>query len=99
MATAKLWADPYRAEGATGMSDRSSRPHRSPTRTPRPVERRVLHLSRTFAEGLAEIGVCPAGPTEPGKLGPMVAVPVQGDAHDWQERLRSLRVNHRGPLF
>jgi selenocysteine lyase/cysteine desulfurase len=23
-----------------------------------------------------------------GKLGPMVAVPVTGDAHEWQERLR-----------
>jgi hypothetical protein len=32
--TAKRWADRYRVEGIDGMSDRSSRPHRSPTRTP-----------------------------------------------------------------
>jgi selenocysteine lyase/cysteine desulfurase len=52
------------------------------------IQERVLGLSRRFAEGLSEMGVTPAGPTSPGKLGPMVAVPVSGDAHDWQERLR-----------
>ena len=31
--TAKKWADRYRAEGPAGMADRSSRPHRSPTKT------------------------------------------------------------------
>ena len=30
----RKWADRYRAEGAAGMVDRSSRPHRSPTKTP-----------------------------------------------------------------
>lgn len=54
--TAKRWADRYRSEGADGMSDRSSRPHRSPTRTPRPVERRVLHLRRTKRLGPVRIG-------------------------------------------
>lgn len=43
-ATAKRWADRYRAEGPAGMVDRSSRPHRSPRRTPAPVERKVRHL-------------------------------------------------------
>ena len=52
------------------------------------IEQRVLYLSQRFARGLAEIGVQPAGPTDAAKLGPMVAVPVQGDAHEWQERLR-----------
>jgi len=42
--TAKRWADRYRADGPAGMADRSSRPHRSPRRTPAPVERKVLHL-------------------------------------------------------
>ena len=42
--TAKRWADRYRQQGPAGMGDRSSRPRRSPRRTPRPVERRVLHL-------------------------------------------------------
>ncbi|HET7352343.1 MAG TPA: leucine zipper domain-containing protein [Marmoricola sp.] len=31
--TARKWARRYRAEGCTGMADRSSGPHRSPTRT------------------------------------------------------------------
>jgi selenocysteine lyase/cysteine desulfurase len=52
------------------------------------VEQRVLGLSRRFARGLEQMGVRPAGPTGVGKLGPMVAVPVNGDAHAWQERLR-----------
>jgi selenocysteine lyase/cysteine desulfurase len=52
------------------------------------IERRVLELSGRFARGLAEIGVAPAGPSDAGKLGPMIAVPVSGDAHAWQERLR-----------
>jgi hypothetical protein len=42
--TAQRWAGRYRADGPAAMADRSSRPHRSPTRTPGPVERKVLHL-------------------------------------------------------
>ena len=42
--TASRWARRYRLHGAAGMQDRSSRPHRSPRRTPAPVERKVLHL-------------------------------------------------------
>jgi hypothetical protein len=38
------------------MSDRSSRPHRNPNRTPRPVERRVLHLRRSKRLGPVRIG-------------------------------------------
>jgi transposase-like protein len=40
--TVKRWADRYAAGEA--MSDRSSRPHRQPARTPPPVVRRVLEL-------------------------------------------------------
>jgi len=54
--TAKRWADRYRADGAAGMSDRSSRPRRSPNRTPRRVERRVLHLRRAKRLGPVRIG-------------------------------------------
>jgi len=54
--TAKRWADRYRADGAAGMSDRSSRPQHSPNRTPRRVERRVLHLRRTKRLGPVRIG-------------------------------------------
>ena len=42
--TAKRWSERYRQAGAAGMQDRSSRPHHSPTRTPQPVVRRIVHL-------------------------------------------------------
>jgi transposase InsO family protein len=42
--TAKKWADRYRAEGAAGMLDRSSRPHSSPTRTSPGLVRRIVGL-------------------------------------------------------
>ena len=54
--TAKRWADRYRAEGEAGMTDRSSRPHRSPHRTPAPTERKVLHLRAKKRWGPARIG-------------------------------------------
>ena len=42
--TAKRWADRYRRLGPAGMDDASSRPHHSPTRTPAPVVRKIVHL-------------------------------------------------------
>jgi transposase InsO family protein len=42
--TAKKWADRYRAEGVTGMLDRSSRPHRSPTKTTLSTVRRIVKI-------------------------------------------------------
>jgi transposase InsO family protein len=42
--TAKKWADRFRAEGAAGMLDRSSRPHTSPTKTSPRVMRRIVKL-------------------------------------------------------
>lgn len=54
--TAKRWADRYRSEGPAGMHDRFSRPHHSPNRTPRPIERKVLHLRRSKRLGPARIG-------------------------------------------
>jgi transposase InsO family protein len=42
--TAKKWADRYRADGPAGMSDRSSRPHRSPTKTSPGMVRRIVRL-------------------------------------------------------
>jgi transposase InsO family protein len=43
-ATAKKWADRYRVLGETGMADASSRPRRSPNRTPVRTERRIVAL-------------------------------------------------------
>jgi transposase InsO family protein len=42
--TAKRWATRYVAMGTAGMADRSSRPHRSPNRTPEVVVRRIVGL-------------------------------------------------------
>lgn len=42
--TAKRWALRYAAMGPAGMADRSSRPHRSPNRTPKLVVRRIVGL-------------------------------------------------------
>ena len=42
--TATRWAERYRQHGRAGMADRSSRPHRSPGRTPQPMVRQIVHL-------------------------------------------------------
>ena len=42
--TVRKWVARYREHGKDGMVDRSSRPHHSPTRTPRRRERRVIGL-------------------------------------------------------
>ena len=44
MATAKKWADRYRAGGQSAMIDRSIRPHRSPYRLPQRRERRIVKV-------------------------------------------------------
>lgn len=54
--TAKKWADRYRAEGPTGMLDRSSAPHHQPNRTPQPVVRKIVHLRWKQRLGPVEIG-------------------------------------------
>lgn len=43
-ATAKKWADRYRAGGLAAMGDRSSRPHRSPRRLALRRERRIIKV-------------------------------------------------------
>lgn len=42
--TAQRWARRYREQGPTGVADRSSRPHRSPTKTPTRTERRIIKV-------------------------------------------------------
>ena len=54
-ATAYKWWGRWRAEGDAGLWDRSSRPHRCPQRTPRPVERRIERLRRDHKLGPARI--------------------------------------------
>jgi len=52
---AYVWGPRYQAEGITGLEDRSSRPHRSPTRTKASWERRIVHLRRKRGLGPARI--------------------------------------------
>jgi transposase InsO family protein len=54
--TAYKWWTRWRREGDAGLVDRSSRPRRSPTRTPRSLERRVERLRRVKKLGPARIG-------------------------------------------
>ena len=54
--TAARWAGRYRRLGPAGMADRSSRPHRSPRRTPTRLERRIIKVRVTRRWGPARIG-------------------------------------------
>lgn len=47
--TAARWATRYRQLGVSGMSDRSSRPHHQPRRTPAKIETEVLRLVNKLA--------------------------------------------------
>lgn len=49
------WVKRFRDEGAAGLIDRSSRPRRSPRRTPADVEARVLALRRVMRVGPARL--------------------------------------------
>ncbi len=53
--TAERWADRYRVADAAGMSDRSSRPHHSPNRTPTRTERRIVKVRLLRRWGPARI--------------------------------------------
>jgi hypothetical protein len=44
--TVRKWRDRFLAEGETGLLDRSSRPRRSPNRTPRSVRRQVIAMRK-----------------------------------------------------
>jgi transposase InsO family protein len=54
--TAARWAGRYRELGVAGMTDRPSRPHHSPRRTPTRTERRIIKLRVTRRWGPARIG-------------------------------------------
>jgi transposase InsO family protein len=53
--TARKWAGRYRDEGEAGMADRSSRPHRTPTKTPDQVTRRIVSLRWRLRLGPVQI--------------------------------------------
>jgi transposase InsO family protein len=53
--TVRKWRDRFLTEGDVGLRDRSSRPRRSPNRTPRQVRRRVLKIRRKRRWGAAHI--------------------------------------------
>ncbi|MGW3176223.1 leucine zipper domain-containing protein, partial [Streptomyces sp. NPDC001153] len=55
-ATAHKWLGRWRAEGAAGLHDRSSRPHRTPHRTAAAVEDRICGLRQERKLGPARIG-------------------------------------------
>jgi len=52
---AYVWWRRFQAEGLPGLEDRSSRPHRTPTRTSRSREQRIVHLRRKRGLGPARI--------------------------------------------
>lgn len=56
VSTAARWAGRYRKFGEAGMADRSSRPRRSPHRTPTRTERRIIGVRVTRRWGPARIG-------------------------------------------
>jgi transposase InsO family protein len=61
--TVRKWIGRHRAEGAAGLQDRSSRPHRLYRPTPQPIVERVEALRRQRLTGkaiAAEVGVSPA---------------------------------------
>ncbi len=52
---AYVWWRRYQVEGVAGLEDRSSRPHRSPTRTKPTRERRIVRLRTSRGLGPARI--------------------------------------------
>lgn len=52
---AYVWWRRYQTEGLAGLEDRSSRPHRTPSRTKASKERRIVHLRRKRGLGPARI--------------------------------------------
>jgi transposase InsO family protein len=54
--TAKRWAQRYAQAGPDAMTDRSSRPHRSPARTAQPLVRKIVHLRWKKRLGPVQIG-------------------------------------------
>jgi transposase-like protein len=54
--TVRKWRDRFLVGGEAGLRDRSSRPRRSPNRTPQRLRRQVIRLRRKRRWGAAHIG-------------------------------------------
>ena len=54
-ATVRKWVRRFEAEGDAGLADRSSRPHRSPTRLPAAREEAIIAYRRTHRVGAHQI--------------------------------------------
>jgi transposase InsO family protein len=54
--TARKWAARFRAEGPAGMTDRPSRPHTCPHRTPESIKRQIVALRWRQRLGPVQIG-------------------------------------------
>ncbi len=54
--TVRKWRDRFLTEGEPGLQDRSSRPRRSPNRTPRSKRQRVIRLRKRCRWGADHIG-------------------------------------------
>jgi transposase InsO family protein len=54
--TVRKWRDRFVADGVAGLLDRSSRPKRSPNRTPRSCRRHIVRLRRRRRWGAERIG-------------------------------------------
>ncbi|MWV76019.1 hypothetical protein C5C31_14705 [Rathayibacter rathayi] len=54
--TTNRWAKRFAEMGSAGMLDRSSRPHRSPARTPPAVVKKIVHLRWKKRLGPVQIG-------------------------------------------
>lgn len=54
--TARKWASRYRTEGPAGMADRSSRPHRLPSKTPPEIVKRIVRARWRRRLGPVQIG-------------------------------------------
>jgi transposase InsO family protein len=99
--TVRKWRDRYLCDGEVGLRDRSSRPHRSPNRTPRRLRQRVLYLRnkhRWGADHIAhEVGLAPS------TVGAIlrsagVARLDRGDRATDQEPVRRYQREHAGEL-
>ena len=100
--TVRKWRDRFIAEGDTGLEDRSSRPHRSPNRTPRSCRRRVIHLRKKHrwgADHIAHETGLAASTVQSILRGAGLARLDRGDRATSREPVRRYQRDHPGELL